>query len=35
MDSHISKLRKKLEGLGLQGMPDSVRSVGYRLGMDP
>ena len=35
VDSHISKLRKKLEGLGLQGMPDSVRSVGYRLGMDP
>src|SRR2546429_2985856 len=30
VDSHISKLRKKLEGLGLQGMPDSVRSVGDR-----
>ncbi|MGU4174161.1 response regulator transcription factor CtrA, partial [Pseudomonas aeruginosa] len=35
IDVFICKLRKKLEGLGLQGMPDSVRSVGYRLGMDP
>ncbi|WJM83720.1 response regulator [Dickeya chrysanthemi] len=32
VDSHISKLRKKLERLGLNGVPSSVRGVGYRLG---
>ncbi|WP_050569828.1 response regulator [Dickeya sp. NCPPB 3274] len=32
VDSHISKLRKKLERLGLAGVPSSVRGVGYRLG---
>ncbi|NKI73917.1 response regulator transcription factor [Dickeya sp. CFBP 2040] len=32
VDSHISKLRKKLERLGLIGVPSSVRGVGYRLG---
>ncbi|NPE60830.1 response regulator transcription factor [Dickeya dadantii] len=32
VDSHISKLRKKLERLGLSGVPSSVRGVGYRLG---
>ncbi|WP_052210123.1 response regulator [Dickeya fangzhongdai] len=32
VDSHISKLRKKLERLGLTGVPSSVRGVGYRLG---
>lgn len=31
VDSHVSKLRKKLEGLGLEGVPASVRGVGYRL----
>lgn len=35
VDSHISKLRKKLESLGLHGMPVGVRSLGYRLGLDP
>lgn len=34
VDSHISKLRKKLESLGVQGMPVGVRSLGYRLGLD-
>jgi two-component system response regulator AdeR len=34
VDSHVSKLRKKLEGLGIQGVPGSVRGVGYRLGSD-
>ncbi|WP_185815377.1 response regulator [Xanthomonas sp. SS] len=32
VDSHISKLRKKLEALGVQGTPVSVRGVGYRFG---
>jgi two-component system response regulator AdeR len=32
VDSHISKLRKKLELLGIQGVPASVRGVGYRFG---
>ncbi|BFO55996.1 MULTISPECIES: response regulator [Comamonadaceae] len=32
VDSHISKLRKKLEPLGVEGLPVSVRGVGYRLG---
>ncbi len=31
VDSHISKLRKKLEDLGINGMPASIRGVGYRL----
>ena len=31
VDSHISKLRKKLEELGVTGIPDGVRGVGYRL----
>lgn len=31
VDSHVSKLRKKLEDLGIAGMPASVRGVGYRL----
>jgi two-component system response regulator AdeR len=31
VDSHISKLRKKLEDAGLTGTPASVRGVGYRL----
>lgn len=35
VDSHISKLRKKLEELGVTGIPDGVRGVGYRLwGME-
>jgi len=32
VDSHISKLRKKVEACGLTGVLDSVRGVGYRLG---
>lgn len=34
VDSHISKLRKKLEVLGIQGVPVSVWGVGYRFGGD-
>lgn len=30
VDSHISKLRKKLESLGIEGVPHSVRGVGYK-----
>ncbi len=33
VDSHISKLRKKLESIGMDGVPASVRGVGYRLGL--
>ncbi|OON42161.1 DNA-binding response regulator [Izhakiella australiensis] len=33
VDSHISKLRKKLENAGLSGVPESVRGFGYRLGV--
>lgn len=32
VDSHLSKLRKKLEGQGVMGVPTNVRGVGYRLG---
>lgn len=32
VDSHMSKLRKKLEHAGLKGIPESIRGVGYRLG---
>ncbi|MBK0032927.1 response regulator transcription factor [Erwinia sp. S43] len=32
VDSHISKLRKKLEEAGISGIPESVRGLGYRLG---
>lgn len=31
VDSHISKLRKKLEELGVDGIPVGVRGVGYKL----
>lgn len=31
VDSHVSKLRKKLDDLGVQGVPASVRGVGYKL----
>lgn len=31
VDSHISKLRKKLEDAGLSGVPAVVRGVGYKL----
>lgn len=34
VDSHISKLRKKLEAHGIQGVPASVWGVGYRFGGD-
>jgi two-component system response regulator AdeR len=32
VDSHLSKLRRKIEAQGLPGVPASVRGVGYRLG---
>lgn len=32
VDSHISKLRRKIEDLGLRGVPASIRGVGYRFG---
>ncbi|SKA83611.1 two component transcriptional regulator, winged helix family [Pseudomonas extremaustralis] len=32
VDSHISKLRRKIEDLGLHGVPASIRGVGYRFG---
>lgn len=32
IDSHLSKLRKKLEAQGVPGVPANVRGVGYRLG---
>lgn len=32
VDSHMSKLRKKLEHAGLRGVPESIRGMGYRLG---
>ncbi|MDC6213326.1 DNA-binding response regulator [Ralstonia solanacearum] len=31
VDSHVSKLRKKLEELGITGVPTGVRGVGYKL----
>lgn len=31
VDSHISKLRRKLEDAGIAGMPFSLRGVGYRM----
>lgn len=30
VDSHISKIRKKLEAVGIHGIPAGVRGVGYR-----
>lgn len=35
IDSHLSKLRKKLEQAGGEGLLISIRGVGYRLGVDP
>lgn len=32
VDSHISKLRKKIEQAGLTSVPESIRGFGYRLG---
>lgn len=32
VDSHISKLRKKIAGTGLRFVPESIRGAGYRLG---
>lgn len=32
VDSHISKLRKKIEHAGLPSVPESIRGFGYRLG---
>ena len=32
VDSHMSKLRKKLKHAGLKGIPESIRGLGYRLG---
>ncbi len=34
VDSHVSKLRKKLEEAGVMNMPVSLRGVGYRLESD-
>lgn len=34
VDSHVSKLRRKLEDLGVRGVPGSVRGVGYKLGVE-
>lgn len=34
VDSHVSKLRKKLEALSIQGVPASVWGVGYRFGVE-
>lgn len=34
VDSHISKLRKKLENLNVKGIPVGIRGVGYRLGSE-
>lgn len=34
VDSHVSKLRKKLDRLSIQGIPVCVRGVGYRLGSE-
>ncbi|MEG1116071.1 MAG: response regulator [Janthinobacterium sp.] len=34
VDSHVSKLRKKLEEAGVTNMPASLRGVGYRLESD-
>lgn len=31
VDSHVSKLRRKLEEIGIEGVPSSVRGVGYKL----
>lgn len=30
VDSHVSKIRKKLENVGIDGIPAGVRGVGYR-----
>ncbi len=35
VDSHVSKLRKKLEDLGIAGVPVSIRGVGYRFHLGP
>ncbi|NTA39543.1 response regulator [Agrobacterium salinitolerans] len=35
IDSHLSKLRKKLDQAGGEGMLASIRSVGYRLAVEP
>lgn len=32
VDSHISKLRKKMEYLGIRGIPSCIRGVGYKFG---
>ncbi|ALM85205.1 response regulator [Bordetella sp. N] len=33
VDSHISKLRRKLQDHGITGFPEGVRGIGYRLGV--
>ncbi|MDH7801874.1 MULTISPECIES: response regulator [unclassified Rhizobium] len=35
VDSHLSKLRKKLDQAGAEGMLASIRGIGYRLAVDP
>jgi two-component system response regulator AdeR len=34
VDSHLSKLRKKLDQAGAEGMLASIRGIGYRLAVD-
>lgn len=34
VDSHISKLRKKLEDAGVDGVPATVRGIGYKLRLE-
>ena len=34
VDSHVSKLRRKLDDVGMVNVPASVRGVGYRLMAD-
>ena len=33
IDTHVHNLRKKLEERGINGVPQAVRSVGYRMGV--
>ena len=35
IDSHLNKLRKKLEQAGGEGMLTSIRGIGYRLAINP
>lgn len=35
VDSHVSKLRRKLEDIGVQDVPRGIRGVGYKFGGTP